>query len=285
MPGNLPHTAARQPVANFAGMFPTITQPRLLNTLPAPALNTNQPAGTTDKTDKTDKPVPIEKIIGITCAISIAATLIGIVVFYYAVIADTKVPSTTGATSSADSTINGLPKPLASQQNYVLAGSGKWIPSLMGSILQSVSTKRSKEYRPSTNWTTVPDLSVPVTPISADSKFLLTANITFSQMGIGATTTVFRFMRNEQPVGLGTGVPNQVVGSFRASPSANANIHWTAKATGDYLDAPATTSNITYTLQFMTFDAGRVVYFNGLDRDGINADESICISTLTVQQC
>jgi hypothetical protein len=92
-------------------------------------------------------------------------------------------------------------------------------------------------------------------------------------------------MRNNLPVGLGNADPNQYVGSFRASPSYDAYGSWTAKATGDYLDAPATTSNITYTLQFMTYDADRLVYFNGLDSTGNSVDHAICISTLTVQQC
>jgi len=155
--------------------------------------------------------------------------------------------------------------------------------SLTGSILQAVSTKRSNGYKPFPNWIDVPDLSVSVTPISADVKFLLTANITFGQYEGGPTTTVFRFMRNSDPVGLGSG--NKIVGSFRASPSHEASYNWTAKAIGNYLDAPATTTSITYTLQFITYDSSRVIYFNGLGYDGNTADEAICISTLTVQQC
>ena len=190
----------------------------------------------------------------------------------------------TGSSSAGDGFIGYIPAPKAGQQNYVLTGSGGWRPSLMGSILQSVNVHRSG-HRPGTTWTPVPILSVSVTPISTDSQFLLTANITFSQSGSGPTTTVFRFMRNNLPVGLGNADPNQYVGSFRASPSYDAYKSWTAKATGDYLDAPATTSNITYTLQFMTYDADRLVYFNGLDSTGNSVDHAICISTLTVQQC
>ena len=162
--------------------------------------------------------------------------------------------------------------------------------SLSGSILQSVSTKRSNGYRPFPNWMNVPDLSVSVTPISANVKFLLTANITFCQVdgggNNGTTSTVFRFMRNNQPTGLGSGnVQNQIVGSFRASPSNGASQAWAAKAIGDYLDSPDTTSSIVYTLQFITYDDNRIIYFNGIGIDGNNSDQSICISTLTVQQC
>ena len=191
----------------------------------------------------------------------------------------------TGASASATGGVGYVPAPLDGQQNYALTGNGKWRPSLMGSILQSVSTVRSA-HRPGNTWTTVPDLSVLVTPISTDSQFLLTANITFSISDGGSTTVVFRFMRNSQPVGLGTGVvQNQPVGSFRASPSAGGYGGWAAKAIGDYLDAPATTNNITYTIQFVSYDTARLIYFNGIGRNDIWADNAICISTLTVQQC
>jgi hypothetical protein len=79
-------------------------------------------------------------------------------------------------------------------------------------------------------------------------------------------------MRNDQPVGLESGIQKQIVGSFRASPSAGGGHAWTAKAIGNYFEEPATTSSIAYTLQFITFDSGRVIYFNGIGSDGNSAD-------------
>jgi hypothetical protein len=203
----------------------------------------------------------------------------------------------TGATSGSAGTAGGVPAPPSGQQNYYLQANGTWSP-VVGTgivaggsgILQSISNTKSGPFYPGTTWTTVPGLSIPVTPLSSASKFLLTANITFA---VYSTTVAFRFVREVRPVGggvttsyIGIGSGNSFQGSFRASPDNAAYGNWAANASGNYLDAPNTTHPITYTLQYITYDTTRWVYFNNVNIPPLNnfSDDTCCISTLTSQE-
>ncbi|MEI8231771.1 MAG: hypothetical protein WCG32_04320, partial [Actinomycetes bacterium] len=166
---------------------------------------------------------------------------------------NTAISAFTGATSSADGSIGYIPKPLAGQQNYALVGNGTWQPmpvGVTGTIFQSMMNTKIGPYSPGINWITVPNLAITVTPPSTDTKYLLTGNITFTYSDSPCTAS-FKFMRGSTSVGIGSG--NLYQASFRATPDNSSCSQWAAKAIGNYLDAPATTSSITYTLQFITY--------------------------------
>jgi hypothetical protein len=193
---------------------------------------------------------------------------------------NTAISQFTGATSSADGAIGYIPKPLAGQQNYVLTGSGTWqaMPTgVTGTIFQSVlNTKQS--FSPGAGWATVPNLAINVTPPSITTKYLLSANLLVGNL---TSTIAFRFMRGSTIIGVGSGNTNQ--GSFRVGNDTPTD--HTKNAIGTYLDSPATTSNIIYTLQALAYDSSRGCYFNNLNTENLNVDDTCCISTLTAQQC
>ena len=205
----------------------------------------------------------------------------------------------TGATASAAGTIGYIPAPPAGAQSSYLRGDGTWqkldiappapvvsvapaVPAVpvapgAGIVQQAVYNTTSAKMTP-TVWTNVPSLTLTVTPASSAAKFLLRANIVFGLSGTGGTCA-FRFMRGATPIGVGSGGAYQ--GSFRASLN---NAYWTTTTGGECLDAPATTSAVTYSVQCILYDASYSIVFNN-SYEGGNVENTTCTSTLTVSQC
>ena len=125
----------------------------------------------------------------------------------------------------------------------------------------------------------MPNLTLTVTPYSTTSRFLISANITF---GMSTNTTVaFRFMRGTTPIGVGVGGPYQ--GSFRGFQGGTP---WATNACGEFLDSPATTSAVTYSLQFLPYNATFTIIFNNsFSSATTTVDGTVCQSTLTTTQC
>ena len=193
---------------------------------------------------------------------------------------NTAISQFTGATSIADGAIGYIPKPLTGQQNYVLTGAGSWqeMPAgVTGTIFQSVLNTKQL-FIPGAGWATVPNLAINVTPPSITTKYLLSANLLVGNL---TSTIAFRFMRGSTIIGVGSGDTNQ--GSFRVGNDTPTD--HTKNAIGTYLDSPATTSSIIYTLQALAYDSSRGCYFNNLNTGNMNVDNTCCISTLTAQQC
>ena len=125
-----------------------------------------------------------------------------------------------------------------------------------GSILQVVQGFKSNNYSSTatTTWLDVPDLSVTITPVAADSNFLLTANI-HSGMSTTGDIQGFRFVRGSTAIGVGTtGTGNQTNASFSTDSVADASR--TVNGFGCFLDEdPAYTlgNSLTYKLQMFVW--------------------------------
>lgn len=125
-----------------------------------------------------------------------------------------------------------------------------------GSILQVVQGFKTNSYSSTstTTWLDVPDLSVTITPVAADSNFLLTANI-HSGMSTTGDIQGFRFVRGSTAIGVGTtGTGNQTNASF--STDSVANYSRTVNGFGCFLDEdPAYTlgNSLTYKLQMFVW--------------------------------
>ena len=146
------------------------------------------------------------------------------------------------------------------------------------SVIQTLQVVKSNvsTYTNIAVFTDLDGLSLTITPSSATSKFLIRATITFSIAG--ATTCLFRFVRNGIPVGIGnSGI---IDASFGGAP---ANTAWATTVTGEFLDSPNTGSAIVYKIQFLPYDKNRVVVINRTF-NGANVDNGQRISTLTIQE-
>ena len=125
-----------------------------------------------------------------------------------------------------------------------------------GKILQVVQGFKSNNYSSTatTTWLDVPDLSVTITPVAADSNFLLTANI-HSGMSTTGDIQGFRFVRGSTAIGVGTtGTGNQTNASFSTDSVADASR--TVNGFGCFLDEdPAYTlgNSLTYKLQMFVW--------------------------------
>jgi hypothetical protein len=115
-----------------------------------------------------------------------------------------------------------------------------------------------------TSYTALNDLSLNITPTSASSKILLIANV-------NATTNLryhsFRIYRDSTPVGISTttGVGNSELVSFHLGMNnSESNYQYIVQSGGgSVLDAPSTTSQITYSIQArLHYTSSGTLYIN-----------------------
>jgi hypothetical protein len=164
--------------------------------------------------------------------------------------------------------------------NAIQTVAGKPILNSTGSVIQVVSkTKTDTFTTTSTSYTDVTGLTVNITPTSSSSKILITANISSSQRN-GAYSAWYRVSRN------GAGLPN--VGDAagirqRGSTGGFSDYYgyaiWPYNLT--YLDSPASTSTLTYTIQALDpYATG--IYVNMIYSDSNSSTYGRTTSTITV---
>ena len=159
-----------------------------------------------------------------------------------------------------------------------------------GAVLQVVSTTKTDTYSvANTNtFTDITGLTVSITPKSATSKILVIAYIGSSSQANGGTCA-FRFARNGTGIGVGTPSGSRQGAGFRfpnGSP-ADGNINYGGLSM-NYLDSPATTSAVTYSLQMIsqTIGGASTTYINFTQGDTNTADSygTRTSSTITVME-
>jgi hypothetical protein len=151
-----------------------------------------------------------------------------------------------------------------------------------GSVLQVVQAfKTDSGTGGGTAFSDLSGLSLAITPTSASSKFLISFNVAMTMYDL---TAQIRIVRNGTPVGLGDASSSRTqTTAGQMQPDGDAN-HQQSKLVGEYLDSPATTSAITYKLQFKTQD-GTIAYFNRSGNDADNNNWSHrTTSSLTVME-
>jgi len=154
-----------------------------------------------------------------------------------------------------------------------------------GAILQVVQTIKTDTFSMSgSTLTTIPGFTANITPIYATSKILVTV---FMNVGQGYYNTQGRLMRNSTAIGIGdlssarprmtwatnTYVANQTYEEYHMKP-----------VTVSYLDSPATTSLLSYTMQMSNYSG----YGGGINRsvnfqDAAGYDPTT-ISTFTLME-
>jgi hypothetical protein len=141
-----------------------------------------------------------------------------------------------------------------------------------GHIVQVISTfKPDTASTSSTTYVDLPGMSVTITPTSASSKFFIMVD---GIMGYSSSSNsaLFNLVRNSTNIAQATGQSNNMT---RMAYPANAGLWWPVAF--NFLDSPATTSPITYKIQWRQ-DGSGVAYWG---RRGVAADYSSS-STITV---
>ena len=142
------------------------------------------------------------------------------------------------------------------------------IPSVgVGKVLQVVGMSTSTQASTSSaTWTDVPNFSLSITPTSATSKILVLVDGQFGHNENTQTHSV-RLLRDS----------NYIYGGSHGT-KAGGGSGWTSSITIiggiTYLDSPATTSTVTYKLQYYTEQT--IMYFNK-SQDGRGYASSITL--------
>ena len=145
----------------------------------------------------------------------------------------------------------------------------------VGTILQCLSSVKSDvETTTSTTFVTPTDLSVDITPSSANSKFLVMW--CFNANGNNAGSCM-QIIRDSTPIAIGDASGNRIRSTANFHDS---NDHGIQTMAGTYLDSPNTASQITYAIQWRS--NGLTNYLNRSQIDNDSNDASRVISSLTI---
>ena len=141
--------------------------------------------------------------------------------------------------------------------NAITTVAGKPILNSTGSILQVVSVNKVNQYFQSGTGTptSVPGLSVSITPSSASNKILIVSQVNMSATSAGGDSFA-RMLRNATAIGSGND------GFF--SQTAGQDYFGVHSQGFFFVDSPATTASTTYTIQVW----GQSVYVNSRGLDG-----------------
>lgn len=128
-------------------------------------------------------------------------------------------------------------------------------------------------------WVDVTGLSVSITPTAATSKFLILLTLHYGG-STQNTGRAFQIVRNTTAVGVGDG---SSLGNINSSigDTASANTNQLNSGVSAYLDSPATTSAITYKVQWS--NTNNTMYLNRVTGAGSNSYVST-MSMITVME-
>ena len=153
-----------------------------------------------------------------------------------------KVNNIQSRTGSAISFTSGDTITIPSGATLTNNGTASGFPGL-GKIAQIVQTTKTD----TTSWNTMTfvgiGLDVNITPSSSSSKILIASSVS---VGNNGATAHFRIYRNSTEVFIADAASNRSRDTFSISIG---NTYWQTLQTPIYLDSPATTSQITYSIK------------------------------------
>ena len=149
-----------------------------------------------------------------------------------------------------------------------------------GGIIQIVqATSDTQTSTTSTSYVDTP-LSVSITPKFSTSKILIRYNINVS-INSDSNIAFFQIVRGSTAVGNGSQGSNRVkCHSALRGQHSDTNPH--GVTSGEFLDAPSTTSATTYKIQFRI--DGNTIFFNKATGDSDQAFHPSPLSTLTLME-
>tara|TARA_R110000796_G_scaffold63338_1_gene146449 strand:+ start:504 stop:1031 length:528 start_codon:yes stop_codon:yes gene_type:complete len=165
--------------------------------------------------------------------------------------------------------------------NEIQTVAGKPILNSTGSILQVKSvTKTDATSTSSQTFGDVSGLSISITPSSTSSKILVIGTINCSESGDYAYV---RLMRDSTAIAIGDAASNRP--RVTASTGDQANTYYMYALSMSHLDAPSTTSAVTYKWQIRSGSGANTAYVNRSVNDRDTAHyEPRNASNLTVME-
>ena len=157
--------------------------------------------------------------------------------------------------------------------------------SLYGSgntVIQIQSTTLSTSFSSTaTGFNNIPGLAVTITPQSTTSKILVIINV--HGCGQQSTSNMFyQLLRNGTAIGNGTASGSGTPCISYATQAYNAdNVY---NSTINYLDSPATTSAVTYQMQFKNANSSGSIYINQSQAGTASGVDPLPSSNITVME-
>jgi len=151
-----------------------------------------------------------------------------------------------------------------------------------GSVLQVIQTvKTDSSIVSSSSFTNIPVLSVAITPSSTSSKIYVSYSVQASAYN---NTVQLRIVRDSTAIGISDAVGSRTRATqAQFFPSSDAN-HPSGPMSSSFLDAPSSTSELTYKIQVKSQDSASV-YFNRSGNDADNGNWSArTTSQITVME-
>ena len=156
--------------------------------------------------------------------------------------------------------------------NTALAGSG--------GVLQVVSVTKTDTFSSTaTSFTDITGLSISITPSNVSSRILVTYNVLTGETG--GQFPMLRLVRDSTAIGVGTSVGSRTAVTTSSWATGANNAHTVQSAT--FLDAPATTSAVTYKIQTLG-TSSQTIFVNRNARDDNANYEPRAISTITAME-
>jgi hypothetical protein len=151
-----------------------------------------------------------------------------------------------------------------------------------GSILQVVqATKTDTTSTSSTSWSDISGLSVSITPASASNKILVRYDCTVGAAA-GNWSGGIKLLRGATDIFLGDTAGSRTRATSWIWSGSTHYPMW--QASNEFLDSPATTSSVTYKLQFMSAYSGTDIYINSSYTDSDNSTRGRVPSQITVME-
>jgi hypothetical protein len=149
-----------------------------------------------------------------------------------------------------------------------------------GAILQVVQVVKTDAFSGSAGatWADISGMSASITPTSASSKILVTVDLK-GAAGENYSVIRSRLLRGSTAIFFGDAAsarPQSMNQFYMASGGAGGG-YYVAQLGGTFLDSPATTSSVTYKVQFGGDGTSQVVFINRTqgDRDGSTYDSRV----------
>jgi hypothetical protein len=157
-----------------------------------------------------------------------------------------------------------------------------------GSVLQVVQTFKSDTTSASNaasldTWVDISGISVSITPTSASNKILVLMTLNIGT--VPGQSVAVQILRNSTAIGNGDASSNRLpcFADIRQRDEYECELY-----SGQYLDSPATTSALTYKIQWRKpydYDSGgSSIYLNRSNNDGDSNDRPRCSSSITVME-
>jgi hypothetical protein len=192
--------------------------------------------------------------------------------------------NSTARSAALTAPVEGMLTWLEDVNRYENYNGSAWVPLSSGKILQVITqVKTDTTTITAATYQDISNLAVSITPSSATSKILITAQVgaAFSQVEAGKSLSLFRGSTNLfVPASAGSRVAAGFAGT-QTSSAGDIQV-----ATFSFLDSPSTTSSTTYSVKGLVnvVTAGNSLFINRSRTDTDAVSFSRTISTITVME-